>query len=679
MNKITDQDPISKSADILQGNIQKLKSLFPEIITEGSEGTAINVDVLKSLVGDRTVTDADEKYGLTWHGKRKARQLALTPSTGTLRPAPEDSVDWDTTKNLMIEGDNLEVLKLLQKSYAGKIKMIYIDPPYNTGKDFVYKDDFRDNISNYLEVTGQKEGDRKLSTNTESSGRYHTDWLNMMYPRLKLAHSLLKDDGVIFISIDDNEVSNIITLCNEIFGEEHLLNTVAVKMSEPTGVKMTHVEKRLPKLKEYIVIYTKGTISINPPKIRKDNWDNEYKHLIIGPSKSDLERLKELMDADSISEDEIVEADGISNKINLVSVDSLYNDEMSEEDKEELKYSNAFRIVRDVATTGKAKDLADEKKLTTNSPFFIIKTPQNKVYLIKRDYNDEAEQPRIKMLFADKYLTTNVGDFWQDIKTTGLDNEGGIEFRNGKKPLKMIERTINMCSNKEDIILDFFAGSGTVGHAVYNINSSNDENRRYILVQLPEVLNRNVIDHQEAINQCDSIGKALNIAELTKERLRRAGNKIREENPLFAGDLGFRVFKLDSSNILEWDINSENLEESLQMSIDHLKSDRSEDDILYEILLKLGLDLCVPMEKKVIGGKTVHSVGGGVLMACLDKQIAREDVETLALGMIDWHEELAPEADTTVIFRDSAFKDDIAKTNLSAILEQYGIKNVRSL
>ncbi|ENS4059906.1 site-specific DNA-methyltransferase, partial [Pseudomonas aeruginosa] len=255
MEKLTAASPEAQSADLVAANIEQLKALFPELITEGADGVAVNVDVLKALVGDASVTDADEKYGLNWHGKRRARQLALTPSTGTLRPCPEDSVDWETTQNLMIEGDNLEVLKLLQKSYAGKVKLIYIDPPYNTGKDFVYPDNFQDNIKNYLELTGQIEGGQKISSNTEASGRFHTDWLNMMYPRLKLARNLLKDNGFIFISIDDGEVENLRRACDEIFGEENFVAQLVWKsrVSEDTraktGVSTDH---------EYIVCYSRG-------------------------------------------------------------------------------------------------------------------------------------------------------------------------------------------------------------------------------------------------------------------------------------------------------------------------------------------------------------------------------------------------------------------------------------
>ena len=224
MKKLNASDEEARSADVVGDNLAKLKKLFPELLTETAEGAVVNVDILKQLVGDKTITDADEKYGLNWHGKRRARQVALTPSAGTLRPCPGDSVDWEKTKNLMIEGDNLEVLKLIQKSYAGKVKLIYIDPPYNTGKDFVYPDNFQDSIKNYLELTGQAgDGGAKLTTNVESSGRFHTDWLNMMYPRLKLARNLLRDDGVIFVSIDDAEVAHLRLVMDDIFGPENFI------------------------------------------------------------------------------------------------------------------------------------------------------------------------------------------------------------------------------------------------------------------------------------------------------------------------------------------------------------------------------------------------------------------------------------------------------------------------
>ncbi|MGL5907542.1 MAG: site-specific DNA-methyltransferase [Shewanella sp.] len=273
MQKINKSSPEVHSADLIANNIEQLKALFPNLITESAKGAAINVDVLKALVGDQTVTDAEEKYGLNWHGKRQARQLALTPSTGTLRPCQEESVDWDSTENLMIEGDNLEVLKLLQKSYAGKVKMIYIDPPYNTGKDFVYPDNFHDNIKNYLELTGQSEDGVKLSTNSETSGRYHTDWLNMMLPRLTLARNLLRDDGVIFISIDDNEQANLKALCDDVFGGENFVaNLIWERAYSPVNLKKHFSENH-----DHIICYAKKSVlAINIGLKRGDEANGRY-------------------------------------------------------------------------------------------------------------------------------------------------------------------------------------------------------------------------------------------------------------------------------------------------------------------------------------------------------------------------------------------------------------------
>ena len=668
MKKLTANDPEARSADVVTENIEQLKTLFPEVFTEGK----VDFEVLKQLLGS-DIDEREEKYSLNWHGKRQARQLALTPSTGTLRPCPEESVDWDTTQNLMIEGDNLEVLKLLQKSYAGKVKLIYIDPPYNTGKDFIYPDDYRDNIKNYLELTGQIDGEhRKLSSNTEASGRFHTDWLNMMYPRLKLARNLLKEDGVLFISIDDNEQANLRRLCDEIFGEENHVNTICVKMSESTGVKMTHADQRLPKLKEYVLFYKKTAVRIVPPLIPKDNWDSEYKHLICGLSREEVEELKAIIDDESSTESDIARADHICRKMSLEPLDSLFDkcNAITEDEKTHAKYENAWRIVRDVATTTGARSLADQKKLSTDAGFFLVVTPRKKKYLIKSNYNQRSEQPRIRLLFADEYLTANPGDFWQDIKTTGLDNEGGVDFRNGKKPLKLLDRLLRACTDSSDLVLDFFSGSCTTAHATLALNKEDAGKRKFIMVQLPEQLDGAPKSKRTGFST---------LADLGRERIRMAGGEIRTENPAYSGDLGFRVFKLATSNIRAWEPDRDDLEGTLLDSIDHIKPDRSEDDILYELLLKLGLDLCVPIERRTIAGKPVHSIGAGILLTCLAKRIAREDVESLALGIADWHDELAPVGDSTVVFRDSAFVDDIAKTNLTAILDQRGLGQVRSL
>lgn len=624
MEKITAASPEAQSADLVAGNIGQLKALFPELITEGPNGTAVNVDVLKALVGDQTVTDADEKYGLNWHGKRRARQLALTPSTGTLRPCPDESVDWDTTQNLMIEGDNLEVLKLLQKSYAGKVKLIYIDPPYNTGKDFVYPDNFQDNIKNYLELTGQVEGGQKISSNTEASGRFHTDWLNMMYPRLKIAHRLLRVDGHIFISIDDSEVANLRAVCNEIFGEENFAGCIAwQKTYSPSNDK-----NGIDAMHDYILVYSKsdmGRINLLPRTSKQDDAYTNPDSDVRGPWKAvDATRAEHrdyaFYPIVTPSGREVWPAQGRSWVFTKEELPGLIED-------------NRLWFGKD----GSSKP---SKKL------FLSEVKQGVVpttWWTHEDagHNDESKK-ELKALFPE-----------------------GLPF-DTPKPTRLLRRILQISTNAEDrdLVLDFFAGSGTTGNAVMAQNAADTGNRRYVLVQLPEPT---------------SAGAMKKLSQVTSERLRRAAAKIKADNPLFAGDTGFRVFKLDHSNIRAWNPNPEDLEASLFDHQDHLLEGRSEADVLYELLLKLGLDLCVPIEQRTIAGREVHSVGGGVLMACLAEQITAKQVEPLAQGIIDWHKELAPAGDTTCVFRDSAFENDVAKTNLAAILEQHGIQNVRSL
>lgn len=625
MTKLTANDSETKSSDIIAENIDRLKALFPEVITEGTDGVAVNVDVLKALVGDKTVTDADEKYGLTWHGKRRARQIALTPSTGTLRPCPEDSIDWDTTQNLMIEGDNLEVLKLLQKSYAGKVKLIYIDPPYNTGKDFVYPDNFQDNIKNYFELTGQVEGGRKISSNTESSGRFHTDWLNMMYPRLKVARNLLREDGVIFISIDDREVDNIRKLCDELFGEENRLAIICHKarasVSNDKIISANH---------NFVLVYARNE------KIIFANRDR----FGLAPNIDGFDQV-----------------DG-RGAYKLVPVDGPGGATKGNPHYTFLGVTGYWRFSKERMGQMHAEGIIER----------VGNGLQQKYYL------EEARRSRKTdtTWWDDKYFTSTATSRLRDLM-------GGDAFDN-PKPIELVSRMLELWVREpSDLVVDFFAGSGTTGHAVMAHNAVDGGNRRYILVQLPEPLDPENNEKKVAADFCDKLGKPRTIAELTKERLRRAAKKIKDENPLFAGDLGFRVFKLDSSNIRTWEPDRDNLDQTLLDSIEHIKPDRTEMDLLYELLLKLGLDLCVPIETRTIAAKDVFSIGGGVLLACLATQISRDEVEVLAQGIISLYQELSPVGDTTCVFRDSAFDDDVVKTNLAAILNQHGIMNVRSL
>ena len=631
MKPFTANDPEAKSADILAGNIEQLKTIFPEAFTEGK----IDFEVLRQLLGGK-VEEREEKYGLNWHGKRKARQLALTPSTGTLRPCPDESVDWDTTKNLMIEGDNLEVLKLLQKSYSGKVKLIYIDPPYNTGKDFVYPDNFQDNIKNYLELTGQVEGGRKISSNTEASGRFHTDWLNMMYPRLKLARNLLREDGVLFVSIHYRELAHLLHLCNEIFGEENFIGNVTWK-ARVKPVNVGEAKYRPQGETEYVVIYQKA------------DYAGKFQPLYTGGIRSyphDLSGRKYRLTT-------ILKSNRGANFRNTMSFEidgyTPPDGQRWQGGEEEIKRLNSEGYIEFRDGTPFKRYFEDEEG-AEHDPFYCF---------METDWSSTSEAGKFE-------LNELLGD------SHGFDTV---------KPTRLIKTLIQSITVpiNGDIVMDFFAGSGTSGHSVLAQNAYNEGNRRYVLVQFPEPLDLENKDQKTAADYCDQLNKPRTIAELTKERLRRAARKIKDENPLFPGDLGFRVFKLDSSNINTWEPDRNDIETTLFNSIEHLKADRTEADILYELLLKLGLDLCVPIEKRRFAGKEVHSVGGGVLLVCLATLVTRDEVEPLAQGIVAWHKELDPAGETTCVFRDSAFADDVAKTNLAAILQQHGLEIIRSL
>lgn len=661
MQTIDATSPDAHSADLVAGNIEQLKALFPELITEGPNGVAVNVDILKTLVGDQTATDADEKYGLNWHGKRRARQLALTPSTGTLRPCPDESVDWDTTQNLMIEGDNLEVLKLLQKSYAGKVKLIYIDPPYNTGKDFVYPDNFQDNIKNYLELTRQVDGGQKISSNTEASGRFHTDWLNMMYPRLKLARNLLRDDGALFISIDDGEVDNLKKVCCEIFGEETFVGILSVLVN-PRG---RHLDKFIAQTHDNIAVFVK---------------DPDVAGSIVGMAKEGA-MLEEYDKEDERGKYRELGLRNRNQAFNPITRPNLFFPLYVEPSTGRVSLNQDHRFTEKVLpvtadevetcwTWGREKIEAENELLTAS------RMSDGTWRVFRKDYlngeNGETASTLAKSIWLDK-------EFNNDYGRKSIKELLGAPVMDFPKSPFLIQRIVSIASGSSDLVMDFFAGSGTTGHSVMAQNAIDGAKRRYILVQLPEPLSAENKEQKVAAEFCDTLQKPRTIAEITKERLRRAGNKVKEDNPLFSGDTGFRVFKLATSNIRAWNPNPTELEQTLFAHQDHLIEDRTESDVLYELLLKLGLDVCVPIEQRTINGKDVHSVGGGVLMACLSSSISRDDVEPIAQGIIAWNKELAPAGDTTCVFRDSAFADDVAKTNLAAILEQHGIQNVRSL
>lgn len=701
MKKLTAAEPDTRSADMLANNIEQLQVLFPEAFTEGK----IDFDVLKQLLAG-AVDEREEKYGLNWHGKRRARQLALTPSTGTLRPCPEDSVDWATTQNLVIEGDNLEVLKLLQKSYAGKVKLIYIDPPYNTGTDFVYPDDYRDNVKNYLELTGQVEGGRRITSNTEASGRFHTDWLNMIYPRLKLARGLLREDGVILMSIDDHELENLRHMSNDVFGEENFVACMIWEKSRKNDAKFVSIGH------EYMLVYAKSQACLRD---LKTVWREEK------PGAREIWDQYVVLRTKHGTDDRAIE-------------DDLQGWFSALDKKHPAKKWSRYKRVdangpwrdRDISWPGGGGPRYDVLHPDTGLPCKVPEAGwrysrseemQRQIRLGLVEFRDDHTEPPFRKAHIRPITAELEAEELVDAPLNGASDEsqggngeeseegfatqvrGSYFYKQSQVAVKYLRELLgaNVFTNPKDhfelaklfdyvtandksaLIMDFFAGSGSSGHSVMELNLADGGSRRYILVQLPEPLGSSSKDQNAAAKYCDQLARPRNIAELTKERVRRAAKNVKNENPAFAGDLGFRVFKLDTTNIREWEPKADDIVGSLQASIEHIKGDRSEADILHEILLKLGLDLCVPIEKRSIAGKVVHSIGGGVLVACLAENISRDEIEPLAQGIIEWHKALAPAGDTTCVFRDSAFADDVAKTNLAAILQQHGLINVRSL
>lgn len=633
MKKITSDMTELQSMNLTEENISKLKSLFPEAFNEGN----IDFDVLKQLLGEN-VDEKEERYGLNWHGKRQARQLALTPSRGTLRPCKDESVDWDNTKNIMIEGDNLEVLKLLQKSHAGKVKLIYIDPPYNTGKDFVYPDNFQDNMKNYLEITGQTEDGVRISSNSETSGRYHTDWLNMMYPRIKLARNLLKEDGFIFLSIDDNEVNNLKLMCDDIFGQENFVANVIWQKKYSTKAD----SKNFSESHDYILCYKKSDQSKILGLPRSKQQESTYKNLDNDPR-------------------------GVWASDNLLRTE-----------------------VRDYAVFGITSPSGMEHYPPAGSSWRFNKDKIEELISDNRIWfgEDGNNKPRLKRFRSEVRDTIPPQTLW-GFEHVGHTDEGTKQLAElfdstrspfpNPKPVRLLQRIVQIATKENDIIMDFFAGSGTTGQAVYELNETDKQDRKFILVQLPETLSKSNKEDLSAIYFCEELDKPLYLSELTKERLRRAGNKVKAINPDWNGDTGFRVFKLDTSNIRPWEATAETLSEQLDAYVSPILEGRSEEDLLTELMLKRGIDLSVNIETRQFDGLTVSSVEGGKLFTCFASQIPVSSVEGLTKGIIDWHKSLKAGKDTVCYFLDDAFENNVAKTNACAILEQHGLTNLHSL
>ena len=630
MKRITADDPESRSPDGVADNVAQLARLFPEAVTDG----AVDFDLLRELLG-AAIDDGDEKYRLTWSGKRRARQRAVTPTTGTLRPAPEESVAWDATRNLMIEGDNLEVLKLLQKSYTGKVKLIYVDPPYNTGKDFVYPDNFRDGVTHYLRLTGQIDdnGD-KLRSNTDASGRFHTNWLNMIYPRLKVARTLLREDGIIAVSIDHGELANLQKVMDEIWGEE---NRFAI-LTRRAMHTVRNSSKDFNQHADFLLVYgrNKEWFAESPERYLRQPQDKSASY-------------------------PYDDGDGRGPyKLDPLHARNYYT-----------PYRHTFRngVVweppagRYPAYSRETLERMDEQ----GQVVFDNGEPKGKRYL-----SDVQEGVPPNTILAPEDVGFNSHGTRELREVMGAD-----KVFPQPKPMRLIKYLLQLANDTDAIVLDFFAGSGTTAQAVLEQNLADSGARRYVLAQLPEPVSKENHNQTLTAEFLEQAGRPLTIAELTKERLRRAARKL---EPGAAGaDLGFRVFKLDTSNVRAWEPDRANLAQAMLDYVDHVKPDRSEDDLFYELLLKLGYDLCAPMVQRRIAGKRVTVVAGGELMTCLAESIAEAEVDELALGMVALRDEMEATDDIAVVFRDSAFRDDVSKTNVTEILGQYDFKDVRSI
>lgn len=608
------------SPDLTQGNIDRLAELFPNCVTEsrdekGSLKRAIDFDLLRQELANHIVEGPQERYRLDWPGKREALLTANAPIAKTLRPCREESVDFDTTKNLFIEGDNLDALKLLQENYLGKVKMIYIDPPYNTGNDFIYEDDFAENSEDFLKRSNQKdeEGNR-LVANTESNGRFHSDWLSMMYPRLKLARNLLRDDGVMFISIDDNEVHNLRKICDEVFGSERLLGIFQWRRRQTADNRNY---SRVSPDHEYVMAYSKNIVAkLRGEDIDKDKYknpDNDSR----GPWASiDLSGLATAAQRPNLHFDIIDPDTGISYPPNP-------NRGWSKNKEKIESMIREGRILFPANGNGRPREKKFLKDLTSSVTGFSTCLDSK---LVNFNTNGTRE---VADLFGGKYF-----DF--------------------PKPLNLLKTLIYQATAFDDIILDFFAGSATTAHAVMQLNAEDGGNRRFIMVQLPE--------------PCDEKSEAFKagyntLAEIGKERIRRAGKKIREENPITTTDLdiGFRVLKVDSSNMADiyYTPDAVNQDRLLWMS-ENIKEDRTPEDLLFQVLLDWGVDLSLPVTKVKIMNNDVFFVDGNALAACFDQDggITEEFVK-----------EIAKREPLRAVFRDAGFKDDSVKINVEQIFK----------
>lgn len=601
-----------QSTDIASLNIEKIGALFPNCVTETAEGKKIDFDLLKQELSTEIIEGNKERYRLEWPGKREAIVTANIPTNKTLRPVREDSVDFDTAENIYIEGDNLEVLKLLQESYLNKIKMIYIDPPYNTGKDFVYKDNFAKAGEKELLESGQKdEYNQKLVANPETNGRYHSDWLSMMYPRLKLARNLLTDDGVIFISIDDNEVHNLQKICDEIFGEGNFIaNIIWKKRGGPPN------DKVIGTIHDYIMVIAKDITKV---KLFKKERNQEQLNRYSNPDNHP----KGKWAADNL----------MANVKGGRFVKSLY-----------------FGIKN--PQTGEIHYPGTDGNWRYNQTKIDELLQNDEIYFGK----DGKGRPKLKRFLKDVSSGVPYSTIWDDVphnNTASKEIEnlfGNLNYFETPKPSKLIYEIIKLGTNSNDIILDFFSGSATTAHATMQLNAEDGGNRKYIMVQLPETTDEKSEAYKAGYK---------NICEIGKERIRRAANKIKAETDADV-DYGFRVYSLDSSNMQDVYYKPQDYNQgTLDLFADNVKEDRNAEDLVTQIMLNWGLPLSLPIECKTIAGKEVYTVAGDSLYCCFGKDID----ETFAKA-------IEAEKPLRIVFRDNGFKDDTAKENVKQLLKQ---------
>ena len=604
MDKINLKKMKLESSNIADENFEKLASLFPNVVTETIVNDrverVIDVDKLKQEINSHVVEGLEERYNFSWPDKRKSVVLANAPTRNTLRACKEESKDFDKTENLYIEGDNLEVLKLLRNTYMGQIKMIYIDPPYNTGKDFIYQDNFYINKEEYKEMSGQfdKEGNR-LFENTEANGRFHTDWLNMMYPRLKMARDLLTDDGVIFISIDDNEVSNLRKICDEIFGERNFV-ACCIRRTINSG---KHDTNTISTFHEYILIYSKNILQVNLSHKLKDEQERD--------------RLYNL-------QDEYVEQRGRFyitqlNKNTIQYSDSL-NYPIKCPDNSELWPGGGFDDKRWVWRWSK-----DKVKWGIENGYIVFKQSKNgsyKIYTKSYEFVDNNGNyiERTNPYTSLEFISKEYGNFSATPELESLFEKN--KFFDFPKSVVFIKELCKLVT-KNDIILDFFSGSATTAHAVMQLNAEDGGgNRKFIMVQLPA----ETPEKSEARKAGYST-----ICEIGKERIRRAGEKIKKDYPNVNIDTGFRVFKLDSSNMEDVYYKAEDLsQQDINKQISNIKDDRSEEDLLFQIILSNAIPLTCKIEIKKVNNRDVYFVDNTYLLVCFEKDIDDNTIEELA-------------------------------------------------